>query len=58
MQLTPEERELLGKLLRGTIDNASMPDATHAIAVRLLAKLNSEPAEAIHAQTSTTAPQH
>jgi hypothetical protein len=40
-----EERELLGKLLRGTIDNASMPKYTISTAERLLAKLNSDAAE-------------
>jgi hypothetical protein len=42
MQLTTEEYELMAKLLRGCADNKSMPDRIHAIAERILAKLNSE----------------
>lgn len=42
MQLTTEERELLGSLLRGCVANKSMPARIHALAEDILAKLNSE----------------
>jgi uncharacterized protein (UPF0147 family) len=42
MQLTIEERELLGKLLRGCVANKSMPRLVHAAAERILAKLDDE----------------